>query len=98
VTGIRDNISEFNQFFTINSISSLFQIFFTSEKINSPLDVKKSDQNLFERHFWNLLNSNIFIPPSQLESCFISYSHTEENIEKTIEIYSESLIKIMKEK
>ena len=98
VTGIRDNLSEFNQFFTINSISSLFQVFFTSEKINSPLDVKKSDQNLFERLFWNLLNSNIFIPPSQFESCFISYSHTEENIEKTIEIYSESLKKIMKEK
>ena len=98
VTGIKDNVSKFNQLFTINSIGSLFQIFFSSERINSPLDVRNSDQKKFDQLFLNLLNSNIFIPPSQFESCFISYSHTDENIERTIEVYSDSLIKIMKEK
>ncbi|MFB5598761.1 MAG: aspartate aminotransferase family protein [Nitrososphaeraceae archaeon] len=98
VRGIIDNVTKFNQFLTINSIGSLFQLFFTNERINSPVDVRKSDLRLFEQLFYKLLNYDIFIPPSQFESCFISYSHTEENIEKTIEIYSDSLLNIMKEK
>jgi glutamate-1-semialdehyde 2,1-aminomutase len=98
VRGVIDNVNKFNDFFTINYIGSIFQIFFTREMINSPTDVTNSDQKLFEHLFWKLLQHDIFIPPSQFESCFISYSHSEENIEKTIEIYSESLTNIIREK
>jgi glutamate-1-semialdehyde 2,1-aminomutase len=95
VQGIRDSINKFDEFFTINSIGSLFQIFFTSGKVNSTLDVIKSDQKLFERFFLMLLQKDIFIPPSQFETCFTSFSHNEEDIERTIESYSNSLLNIM---
>ena len=95
VKGIRDSINKFDEFFTINSIGSLFQIFFTSGKVNSTLDVLKSDQKLFEKFFLMLLQKDIFIPPSQFETCFTSFSHNEEDIERTIESYSNSLLKIM---
>lgn len=95
VKGIRDSINKFDEFFTINSIGSLFQIFFTSGKVNSTLDVIKSDQKLFEKFFLILLQKDIFIPPSQFETCFTSFSHNEEDIERTIESYSNSLLKIM---
>ncbi|MGE5782575.1 MAG: aspartate aminotransferase family protein [Nitrososphaerales archaeon] len=95
VKGIRDSINKFDEFFTINSIGSLFQIFFTSGKVNSTLDVIKSDQKLFEKFFLMLLQKDIFIPPSQFETCFTSFSHNEEDIERTIESYSNSLLKIM---
>ena len=91
VMGIKDRVDNFDRYFTINSIGSLFQIFFTSEAVTTPYHVLKSDQKLFEKLFWDLLKKKIFIPPSQYETCFISYSHTEEDIEKTIECYSESL-------
>jgi glutamate-1-semialdehyde 2,1-aminomutase len=91
VMGIKDRVDNFDRYFTINSIGSLFQIFFTAEAVNTPSHVLKSDQKLFEKLFWDLLKKKIFIPPSQYETCFISYSHTEEDIEKTIECYSESL-------
>jgi glutamate-1-semialdehyde 2,1-aminomutase len=95
VKGIRDSTNEFDEFFTINSIGSLFQIFFTSGKVNSTLDVIKSDQKLFEKFFLMLLQKDIFIPPSQFETCFTSFSHNEEDIERTIESYSNSLLNIM---
>ncbi len=95
VKGIRDSINKFDEFFTINSIGSLFQIFFTSGKVNSTLDVIKSDQKLFEKFFLTLLQKDIFIPPSQFETCFTSFSHNEEDIERTIESYSNSLLDIM---
>jgi len=95
VQGIRDSINKFDEFFTINSIGSLFQIFFTSGKVNSTLDVIKSDQKLFEKFFLMLLQKDIFIPPSQFETCFTSFSHNEEDIERTIESYSNSLLNIM---
>jgi glutamate-1-semialdehyde 2,1-aminomutase len=92
VMGIKDRVYDFDRYFTINSIGSLFQIFFTGEAVTTPSHVSKSDQKLFEKLFWDLLKKKIFIPPSQYETCFISYSHTEEDIEKTIECYSDSLI------
>lgn len=91
VMGIKDRVNDFESFFTINSIGSLFQIFFTAEAVTNPSHVLKSDQKLFEKLFWDLLKKKIFIPPSQYETCFISYSHNEEDIDKTIECYSDSL-------
>ena len=91
VKGIKDRVNDFESFFTINSIGSLFQIFFTAEAVTNPSHVLKSDQKLFEKLFWDLLKKKIFIPPSQYETCFISYSHNEEDIDKTIECYSDSL-------
>lgn len=91
VMGIKDNVHEFEKYYSINSIGSLFQIFFTPGTVTTASDVLKSDLKLFKRLFWELLEKKIFIPPSQYETCFISYSHTEEDIEKTIESYSNSL-------
>ena len=91
VMGIKNSVHDFEKYYSINSIGSLFQIFFTSGAVNTPSDVLKADQKLFERFFWDLLGKKIFIPPSQYETCFISYSHSEEDIEKTIECYSNYL-------
>jgi glutamate-1-semialdehyde 2,1-aminomutase len=40
------------------------------------------------------LNSGVFIPPSQFETCFVSYSHSEEDIDQTIASYSNALRKV----
>ena len=96
VMGIKDGVKEFAEHYTINSIGSLFQIFFTADAVSTPLDILKCDTKMFENLFWDLLKKNIFIPPSMYETCFISYSHSDEDIEKTIECYSDSLNKYTK--
>jgi len=96
VMGIKDRVKDFDNHYTLNTIGSLFQIFFTREQVSTPLDILRCDQKLFENLFWDLLKKNIFIPPSLYETCFISYSHSDEDIEKTIECYSDSLNKYTK--
>jgi glutamate-1-semialdehyde 2,1-aminomutase len=45
----------------------------------------------FGVYFQELLKNNIFIPPSQFECCFLSKSHSKEDIEKTLESIESSL-------
>lgn len=77
---------------TINHIESMFQIFFMSGGVSSYEDVKKSDINWFKKYFSNMLNNGVFIPPSQFETCFLSASHTDEDIERTINAIEKSLM------
>jgi glutamate-1-semialdehyde 2,1-aminomutase len=81
----------------INSIGSMFQVFFTEKPIKSYQDAKTSDTGKFSELFKSLLyDGRIFIPPSQYETCFISNDHNEEDTEKTIEGYENALTKVKK--
>ena len=95
VNGIKDIANDKEIKITINSIGSMFQIFFTDKLVKSYYDVKASNIIKFNELFKSLLyNTRIFIPPSQYETCFISIDHNEEDIEKTIEAYEQALTKV----
>jgi glutamate-1-semialdehyde 2,1-aminomutase len=44
------------------------------------------------------LKRNVFIPPSQFETCFVSYAHEEDDVDKTVEAYGEAFKKIKEHK
>jgi len=44
----------------------------------------KSDTEAFGRFFRNMLDSGIYLPPSQYEAAFLSAAHTEQDVQKTI--------------
>jgi glutamate-1-semialdehyde 2,1-aminomutase len=72
----------------------MFQLFFNGEKVNDAKSAKKSNTANFRLLFDELLKKGIFIPPSQFETCFVSYSHSEDDVYKTIEIYGDALRRI----
>ena len=92
--GIIDHMKDLKFKSSINKISSMFQLYFTDEQIKNASAVKKSNQILYKKLFNELLKSGIFIPPSQYETCFISYSHDDEDIDKTIEAFAIALRKV----
>jgi glutamate-1-semialdehyde 2,1-aminomutase len=92
--GINDHIKDLKLKVRINNISSMFQLYFTSEHIKDASSVRKSDKLLYKRLFAELLKSGIFIPPSQFETCFISYSHDDDDIDRTIEAFAKALKKV----
>jgi glutamate-1-semialdehyde 2,1-aminomutase len=94
VNGIKDIAHDKEMELTVNSIGSMFQIFFTKRAVSKYQDVKMSNIAKFSELFKVLLHNGIFIPPSQFETCFISTSHNEEDIEKTIESYDKALTKV----
>jgi glutamate-1-semialdehyde 2,1-aminomutase len=99
VEGIREELEDVGGIdCTINSIGSMFQLFFTAERVKDEASAKKADAATFRRMFDELLKRNVFIPPSQFETCFVSYAHDEEDVDRTIEAYGEAFKKIRERK
>ena len=91
VSAIRDVASDMRLPHQINSISSMFQIFFTDKPVVDYSTSRSTDTEKFTRLFRKLLQNGVFIPPSQFETVFLSYAHTKDNIRKTIAIYEKAL-------
>jgi glutamate-1-semialdehyde 2,1-aminomutase len=96
VGGIKDMLARAQLDCTVNSIGSMFQLFFTSERVKDESDAKKANTRMFRKLFDELLKQDIFIPPSQFETCFLSYAHTEDDADKTIEAYGKAFREIKK--
>lgn len=71
----------------VNSIGSMFQIFFTDKPVVNYASSKKSNTKKFDKLFKALLKKGIFVAPSQFETVFISYAHSRSDIEKTASAY-----------
>ena len=96
VNGIKDMLSSANLDCTLNSIGSMFQLFFTNEKVKDDASARKSNTAMFRKLFDELIKRDVFIPPSQFETCFVSYAHNEDDTDKTIEAYGEGFRRIKK--
>ena len=96
VAAIKDIIHDKRLDVTLNSIGSMFQLFFSSIPVRDYDSVKSTNIQSFNKLFKVLLEENIFIPPSPFETCFISTLHNEEDIEKTIDAYETALSMVMK--
>lgn len=96
VDGIKDAVSGAHLDCIVNSIGSMFQIFFTGEKVKDEASARKANTTMFRRLFDELVKRDIFIPPSQFETCFVSYAHGEEDADKTVEAYGDAFRRIKK--
>lgn len=79
---------------TINYIASMFQVFFTEKEVKRPEDVTLCNKDKYVKFHEYLLKSQVFIPPSQYETCFTSYAHTDEIIINTIDAIKKTLRKL----
>ncbi|MDF2945524.1 MAG: hemL [Bacillales bacterium] len=66
------------------SIGSMVGFFFTDEEIVNYESAKTCDLDQFAKYFQIMANEGVYLPPSQFEAMFLSTSHTEEDIQKTI--------------
>ncbi|HXX05266.1 MAG TPA: glutamate-1-semialdehyde 2,1-aminomutase [Candidatus Bathyarchaeia archaeon] len=80
----------------INSISSMFQIFFTDVPVRDYLSAKAADSTKFKKLFQDLLKNGVFVAPSQYETVFLSDAHTKKDIRKTIVAYEKALKMVKK--
>lgn len=91
--GLRE-LTEEKEGYQVGGIGSMFKLFFTEDS-HPPKNYKEAQNCETER--WKeefrpkMLNEGIFLPPSQFETQFISYAHTDEDIEKTLASYERCL-------
>ncbi len=84
VKGIADQIEDSNVNCSVSGIASIFCLYFGSQPKNYT-DALRLDKEMYLKFFWELLKEGVFFPPSQFECCFVSFAHTEEDVEKTVE-------------
>jgi len=83
--GIRKNLDESGIKGVINRVGSMMTLFFTNESQVTSLDeAMKSDTEKYAAFFKLTLESGIYIAPSQFECLFVSYVHTDKEIEETL--------------
>lgn len=89
--GIRENLKKLGLDYTVNQVGSLVCLFFTSGEIKNFDDASKADTAKFNVYFKEMLDRGILIGPSQFEAMFLSYAHTDEDVEFTIKCNYEAL-------
>ena len=70
---------------TANRVGSMFTWFFQSGDVQDWETAAKSDTQAFARFYRAMLESVIYLPPSQYEAMFVSAAHSEAEISATIE-------------
>ncbi|MDI6810850.1 MAG: glutamate-1-semialdehyde 2,1-aminomutase [archaeon] len=78
---------------SVSGVGSMFKVFFSAGGITvrNYADALGCDKNKYMDLFHAMLSSGIFLPPSQFETNFISFAHTDEDIERSIEAYKENI-------
>jgi len=83
---IREFVERKNLPLCVQSVGSMFTIFFGPRKVEVREDLALLDHDIFKRFFQTLLSAGIYFSPSPYESHFLSSSHTVEHLNYTQEI------------
>ena len=69
----------------VNHIGSMGSLFFTAEPVTDFATATAGDLDLFSRYYKSMLGNGIYLAPSAFEAGFLSTSHSEEVMKKTID-------------
>ncbi|MBU0571520.1 MAG: glutamate-1-semialdehyde 2,1-aminomutase [Candidatus Omnitrophica bacterium] len=84
-SGIKSSAEKRGIKLEINSIGSMFSIFFTDRKVKNFSTAKTQDTDLFKEFFHGLLKEGVYFSPSGFEANFLSTFHKDAEINKTLE-------------
>jgi glutamate-1-semialdehyde 2,1-aminomutase len=68
-----------------NRVGSMWTTFFTASHVTDWNSANRSNRDMFGRFFHGMLEEGVYLAPSQFEAGFISITHTETIIDRTIE-------------
>jgi len=93
--GLLKNLAESGVKGVLNRVGSMMTLFFTDEAQVTSLDeAMKSDTKTYAEYFKMTLESGVYIAPSQFECLFISYAHTDKDIEDALAANLKALKKL----
>ena len=79
----------------INRIGSMLSAFFSKHPANDSASALSTDRDFYGRFFHAMLEQGVYLPPSALETWFVSTAHTKSDIEQTIEAFYLALEKAL---
>ena len=70
---------------SVSRVGSLLTVFFRAVAPRNMAEASESDTGRFAAFFRRLLEAGVLLPPSQFEAWFVSASHSEADVEATVE-------------
>jgi len=67
-----------------NRVGSMFTWFFQNGPVTDWDSASKSNTESFGKFFRAMLDSGVYLPPSQYEAMFLGAAHTDEDVQRTI--------------
>jgi glutamate-1-semialdehyde 2,1-aminomutase len=64
---------------------SMGGFFFNEGPVKNYADAAKSDTDRYGKYFWTMLENGVYFAPSQFEAFFLSSTHTDAEIDHTLE-------------
>jgi glutamate-1-semialdehyde 2,1-aminomutase len=71
--------------YTINSVTGLFTGFFAEGNVRDYDAANASNRKAYEKYFKGMLEEGIFFAPSQFEAAFLTLSHGDDELAKTLD-------------
>jgi len=90
-TGFADAAAAAGTVCTVGRVGSMVTPFIGIERARSFDDVKRADRERFGRLHAAWLESGILWPPSQFETAFLSTTHSDEDVDRTVESFARTL-------
>jgi len=76
---------------TLTRVGSMMTLFFNPDPVTDWDVAAKCDKERFAKYFWGLIDRGVYMPCSQYEALFVSATHSEEDIDVTIDAAREVL-------
>ncbi len=76
---------------TYNRVGSMFTWFFQAGPVTDWDSASKSNAAAFGKFFRSMLDSGVYLPPSQYEAAFLGATHTEEDVQRTVAAAKQAL-------
>lgn len=88
--GLERSASDAGITITLNRVGSMLTVFFTPEPVTDYESAQTTNTEQFKHWFHGLLARGVYWPASAFEAAFLSYAHSEEDIEVIVEAASVS--------
>ncbi len=88
VSAIRDAMVDNRIDGCVNSIGSMFSIYFGPMEVRNATQTEATDRRVFGEMFRYMLDRGVYLAPSALEDCFVSLAHDDDVVDSLIEAFS----------
>ena len=80
---------------TLNRVGSMMTGFFTTAAVTDYETALQADAARYARHYRQMLEDGVYLAPSQFEAAFVSLAHSEEDLERTLQLTESSFKKLL---
>ena len=87
--GLDETVKRAGAACTVNHMGSIGTLYFTDRDVKDFDTAKTADLRKYADYFKFMIGRGNYFAPAQFEAMFLSYAHTEEDIDRTLEAAAE---------